>query len=216
MESIYATSPHYIRCIKPNYSKKPNEFSQLLVLQQLRCGGVLECIRISKTGYPTRRLYYAFLKRYKVLVPKLISKSNTLKPKDYSEAIVKALGVNSDGYQVGLTKIFLRAGLLAKFEKMRGDLMIASTVKIQKTYRGYFTRKYYASLKKKAVYMQSVIRMLNAQHQATNMRQRRASTKMQKTWRMWAVKKDYLVAQKSTLLLQSGKEIVRVSLNTYF
>ena len=42
-----------------------------------------------------------------------------MKPKEYCEAIIKALGGNSDLYQFGLTKIFLRAGVLAKFEKMR-------------------------------------------------------------------------------------------------
>ena len=42
-----------------------------------------------------------------------------MKPKEYCEALIKSLGGDPDGYQFGLSKIFLRAGLLAKFEKMR-------------------------------------------------------------------------------------------------
>jgi len=59
MESIAATQPHYVRCIKPNYSKKPNAFDEISVLKQLRCGGVMEQVRISSAGYPSR--YYSFL-----------------------------------------------------------------------------------------------------------------------------------------------------------
>ena len=68
MIAIRKTSPHYVRCIKPNSEKKPGLFVKLDVLQQLRCGGVLESIRISKAGFPTRRVYEAFAPRYKLLV----------------------------------------------------------------------------------------------------------------------------------------------------
>jgi hypothetical protein len=56
MDSIYKTKPHYIRCIKPNEEKQPSLFDGVHILQQLRCGGVLECIRISKAGYPVKKI----------------------------------------------------------------------------------------------------------------------------------------------------------------
>jgi hypothetical protein len=109
MESIHATNPHYIRCIKPNNRKKPNLFNKLEVLHQLRCGGVLECIRISRAGYPTRRPYHQFLERYKLLARKTVYSTQQDLQKQ-THALLEALRIDSDKFQLGLTKIFLRAG----------------------------------------------------------------------------------------------------------
>ncbi|KAM9915112.1 hypothetical protein OXX80_014252, partial [Metschnikowia pulcherrima] len=54
MKTIDSTNAHYIRCIKPNEQKKAWEFDSLMVLSQLRACGVLETIRISCAGFPSR------------------------------------------------------------------------------------------------------------------------------------------------------------------
>lgn len=64
METLSTTNVHYIRCIKPNELKKPWEFQPQQVLGQLRACGVLETIRISCAGYPTRWTYEEFAERY--------------------------------------------------------------------------------------------------------------------------------------------------------
>jgi len=64
METLSITNVHYIRCIKPNEAKKPWEFQPQQVLGQLRACGVLETIRISCAGYPTRWTYQEFAERY--------------------------------------------------------------------------------------------------------------------------------------------------------
>ena len=38
LETLSATEPHYIRCVKPNNLLKPAIFENQNVLQQLRCG----------------------------------------------------------------------------------------------------------------------------------------------------------------------------------
>ena len=38
LETLNATEPHYIRCVKPNNLLKPAIFENHNVLQQLRCG----------------------------------------------------------------------------------------------------------------------------------------------------------------------------------
>lgn len=48
------TRPHYIRCIKPNDSAEPDEVSRVRVMEQLRYGGVLEAVRVARSGYPVR------------------------------------------------------------------------------------------------------------------------------------------------------------------
>lgn len=64
METLGMTNVHYIRCIKPNEQKKAWEFTPSQVLGQLRACGVLETIRISCAGYPTRWTYEEFAERY--------------------------------------------------------------------------------------------------------------------------------------------------------
>ncbi|PKU65617.1 hypothetical protein MA16_Dca021506 [Dendrobium catenatum] len=68
METLNSTEPHYVRCVKPNSLNCPQKFENLSVLHQLRCGGVLEAIRISLAGYPSRRTYSEFLDRFGLLV----------------------------------------------------------------------------------------------------------------------------------------------------
>lgn len=63
MDTLGTTNVHYIRCIKPNEQKRPWEFQPQQVLGQLRACGVLETIRISCAGYPTRWTYEEFAER---------------------------------------------------------------------------------------------------------------------------------------------------------
>jgi myosin-5 len=64
MDTIDSTNAHYIRCIKPNEAKAAWEFEPQMVLGQLRACGVLETIRISCAGYPTRWTFEEFAERF--------------------------------------------------------------------------------------------------------------------------------------------------------
>eukprot|EP00547_Thalassionema_nitzschioides_P000618 CAMPEP_0194212660 /NCGR_PEP_ID=MMETSP0156-20130528/12686_1 /TAXON_ID=33649 /ORGANISM="Thalassionema nitzschioides, Strain L26-B" /LENGTH=2037 /DNA_ID=CAMNT_0038940531 /DNA_START=168 /DNA_END=6281 /DNA_ORIENTATION=+ len=64
---IDKTTPHYIRCLKPNDDLIPNYFEPLNIVEQLRCGGVLEAVRVSRAGYPTRYTHNVFMARYYIL-----------------------------------------------------------------------------------------------------------------------------------------------------
>ena len=67
MENLNSTNPHYVRCIKPNDAKQSFSFDNKRAVQQLRACGVLETVRISAAGYPSRWTYYDFYVRYRVL-----------------------------------------------------------------------------------------------------------------------------------------------------
>ena len=64
---IDATVPHYIRCLKPNDELVPDSFDPRMIVDQLRCGGVLEAVRVSRAGYPTRYPHDVFRARYYIL-----------------------------------------------------------------------------------------------------------------------------------------------------
>jgi len=64
---IEETMPHYVRCLKPNDELAPDYFEPKNIVEQLRCGGVLEAVRVSRAGYPTRYPHDVFLARYYIL-----------------------------------------------------------------------------------------------------------------------------------------------------
>eukprot|EP01117_Protostelium_nocturnum_P017407 TRINITY_DN7085_c1_g5_i3.p1 TRINITY_DN7085_c1_g5~~TRINITY_DN7085_c1_g5_i3.p1 ORF type:complete len:1433 (-),score=309.06 TRINITY_DN7085_c1_g5_i3:27-4325(-) len=208
MDNIKTTSPHYIRCIKPNTQKKPLVFDKLLVLGQLRSGGILECIRITKAGYPTRKTYESFAPRYKLLAAKSIidsSKSGKpLNPKAMCELILSHLKVNNAEYQLGTTKLFLRAGQLAKLEKVRTDLMNSSAVNIQKVWRGRKQKREFKVMQQCALVLQTVIRITLSKLNAKNLRRNAAATKIQKSLRMFVLQKRHNETKNAALVLQTA------------
>ncbi|EJK63162.1 hypothetical protein THAOC_16197 [Thalassiosira oceanica] len=64
---IDVTAPHYIRCLKPNDELLPDEFDPKQIVEQLRYSGVLEAVRVSRAGYPTRYPHHQFMSRYYML-----------------------------------------------------------------------------------------------------------------------------------------------------
>ena len=104
-------------------------------VQQLRACGVLETVRISAAGYPSRWTYHDFYIRYRLLTRStLIDRTNSRRT---CENILKHLISDPDKYQFGNTKIFFRAGQVAYLEKLRSEKLRYCIVKIQTTYRGY-------------------------------------------------------------------------------
>ncbi|NXM42082.1 MYO19 protein, partial [Gymnorhina tibicen] len=67
MEILSRTTPHYIRCIKPNADCKAMTFRREEVLSQLQACGIVEAITISAAGFPVRIPFQSFTERYKVL-----------------------------------------------------------------------------------------------------------------------------------------------------
>ena len=55
--------PHFIRCIKPNDTRRPGYVDRIKIAQQLRYTGVLETVRIRKQGYSHRLTFADFLRR---------------------------------------------------------------------------------------------------------------------------------------------------------
>ena len=74
MVTLRNTNPNFVRCIIPNHEKKAGKIDSQLVLEQLRCNGVLEGIRICRQGFPNRIIFQEFKQRYELLTPNVIPK----------------------------------------------------------------------------------------------------------------------------------------------
>jgi myosin heavy subunit len=67
MKSIQVTTPHYIRCLKPNDQNVSDKFDRVRTTEQLRYGGVLEAVRVARSGFPVRLVHAEFFARYRVI-----------------------------------------------------------------------------------------------------------------------------------------------------
>ena len=204
MHTINSTEVHYIRCIKPNEGKESWKFEGPMVLSQLRACGVLETVRISCAGYPTRWTYEEFAMRYYMLVP---SQSWTSAIREMANAILKkALGQGSnrglDKYQLGLTKIFFRAGMLAFLENLRTTKLNECAVMIQKNLRCKYYRRKYIEARKSILLLQAWTRGYQARQRAEEVRQIKAATALQKVWRGHKDRKRFNEVRANIIMLQ--------------
>nr|XP_028562629.1 unconventional myosin-Va isoform X1 [Podarcis muralis] len=200
METLNATTPHYVRCIKPNDFKFPFMFDEKRTVQQLRACGVLETIRISAAGFPSRWTYQEFFSRYRVLMKQKDVLSDR---KQTCKNVLEKLILDKDKYQFGKTKIFFRAGQVAYLEKIRADKLRAACIRIQKTIRGWLLRKKYLRMRKAAITIQRYVRGYQARCLATFLRRTKAAIIIQKFQRMYVVRKRYRRTLAGTLVLQS-------------
>lgn len=66
-EKIDQMSPHYVRCLKPNDELVPDQFDRAAVAEQLRCGGILEAVRVARAGFSNHYPHEDFVRRYRCL-----------------------------------------------------------------------------------------------------------------------------------------------------
>merc|ERR1719193_1052915 len=155
MVTLRNTNPNFVRCIIPNHEKKAGKINAPLVLDQLKCNGVLEGIRICRQGFPNRVPFQEFRQRYELLTPNVIPKG-FMDGKKACEKMLDCLELEPGFYRIGQSKIFFRAGILAHLEEER-DLRITDlVVKFQAYCRGLLARRNY----QKRVQQLNAIRIL--------------------------------------------------------
>ncbi|KAB2032803.1 hypothetical protein ES319_D05G402800v1 [Gossypium barbadense] len=153
MHQLESTRSHFICCIKPNSKQLPGTYEEDLVLQQLRCYGIFEVIRISRSGYPTRMTHQAFTERYGFLLSEPIESQDAL---SISVALLKQFNVLPQMYQIGYTKLFLRTGQISALEDRRKQVL-RGVIEVQKYFRGHRARRLFHELNKGAKSIQSFV-----------------------------------------------------------
>uniref|UniRef100_A0A6Q2X6P9 Myosin, heavy chain 10, non-muscle n=1 Tax=Esox lucius TaxID=8010 RepID=A0A6Q2X6P9_ESOLU len=129
MATLRNTNPNFVRCIIPNHEKRAGKLEPHLVLDQLRCNGVLEGIRICRQGFPNR-----------------ITGTTPICSLGFwiHGWKIRALELDPNLFRIGQSKIFFRTGVLAHLEEER-DLKITDIIiYFQSVCRGYLARKAFA------------------------------------------------------------------------
>jgi myosin heavy subunit len=132
ISTVDETNPHWIRCVKPHSDKKPRMFKGSEVMDQLRCAGVLETVKIRQTGYSMRIAHAQFWTRYKLLLADTGQRlSEDVSPAAMTQ-ILDFVGFTSSDCQIGKTKVFLKDPAYKRVEKLRNHKLDALAVAVQR------------------------------------------------------------------------------------
>ncbi|VDN08389.1 unnamed protein product [Thelazia callipaeda] len=225
MAVLGSTRPHYVRCIKPNDDKLPFTFEPKRAIQQLRACGVLETVRISAAGYPSRWNYDDFARRYRVLYPqKKLWREN---PKSFAEhACSKYLAVcfyssynqtlpfircglqntlmfQSEMYALGKTKVFFRTGQVALLERILHEKLTSSAVLIQKTWKGLSARKKYQFIKESIAKIQIYCLAFVMYRRMKYLQMHRAIICLQTAFRSYSARRRYNLLRSTVIMIQT-------------
>ncbi|KAG8575870.1 hypothetical protein GDO81_009692 [Engystomops pustulosus] len=150
VNTLMKCTPHYIRCIKPNETKKPRDWEESRVKHQVEYLGLKENIRVRRAGYAYRRLFKKFLQRYAILT-KETWPSWRGDEKQGVLHLLHSVNMDSDQFQLGKTKIFIKAPeSLFLLEEMRERKYDGYARTIQKAWRKYVARKKYVQMREQA------------------------------------------------------------------
>uniref|UniRef100_A0A671Y665 Osteoclast-stimulating factor 1 n=1 Tax=Sparus aurata TaxID=8175 RepID=A0A671Y665_SPAAU len=150
VSTLMKCTPHYIRCIKPNETKKPRDWEESRVKHQVEYLGLKENIRVRRAGYAYRRVFRKFLNRYAILT----KESWPTWRGDEKQGVLhllKSVNMDQDQFQLGRSKVFIKAPeSLFLLEETRERKFDGYARTIQKAWRKYVARKKYVQMREEA------------------------------------------------------------------
>uniref|UniRef100_H9GF37 Unconventional myosin-XIX n=2 Tax=Anolis carolinensis TaxID=28377 RepID=H9GF37_ANOCA len=217
MEILHSTSPHYIRCIKPNAECEAALFRQEEVLRQLEACGIVETVSISAAGFPVRMSFGSFLERYKVLKKPQKPNSRAEKHQENGFAPVRGNGWKAEASSeeeeevrnilwqtceehetranpayCGKTKVFMTNAMLDLLEGRRMGVFSEAAFCVQRFWRR-FKRRREAERSRSALIIQSGVRSWLARKRFQKCR--KAAAVVQRAWKRWKAKRDAKAAE---------------------
>ncbi|XP_052472799.1 unconventional myosin-XVIIIa isoform X3 [Carassius gibelio] len=116
-----------------------------LLRAQLRGSKLLDALRIYRQGYPDHLVFSEFRRRFDVLTPHLTKKHGrnyiVTDEKRAVEELLEALELEKSSFHMGLSRVFFRAGVLAKLEENRDIQTRRNITLFQAACRGYLARQ---------------------------------------------------------------------------
>ncbi|NP_001089346.1 unconventional myosin-XIX [Xenopus laevis] len=212
MQILHSTTPHYIRCIKPNVDCQALVFRQEEVLMQLEACGIVETINISAAGFPIRISFENFVERYSVIAPRQshmktcfplkkkqgsIEKTDQLSSKLHTilQAVLpkqcKDSTLSNSLVHCGTTKVFLTHLMVELLEERRLIAISSKAMCIQCCWRSYRQRKL-AKQSKAATTIQAAVKGWLTKKYIKRMHS--AATVIKRIWKKWKEKMEALAA----------------------
>ncbi|XP_075439346.1 unconventional myosin-IXb-like [Ascaphus truei] len=160
LETLGKAEPFFIRCIRSNAEKMEMKFDESLVLQQLRYTGMLETVRIRRSGYSAKYTFQDFANQFQVLLPK-----SAATPKDAIAELLERLGLHPHNYQIGKTKVFMKEPERQTLQDTLHQAVIRKIILLQSFFRMAMDRKAFLRMKLAAVSIQTRWRSFRVRRQ---------------------------------------------------
>ncbi|XP_032563326.1 unconventional myosin-XVIIIa isoform X3 [Chiroxiphia lanceolata] len=122
-----------------------------LLRAQLRGSRLLDALRMYRQGYPDHMVFAEFRRRFDVLAPHLTKKHGrnyiVVDEKRAVEELLESLDLEKSSYHMGLSRVFFRAGSLAKLEEQRDTQTSRNITLFQAACRGFLARQHFKKRK---------------------------------------------------------------------
>ncbi|XP_048018158.1 unconventional myosin-IXb isoform X2 [Megalobrama amblycephala] len=181
LETLRKAEPFFVRCIRSNGDKREMHFDDALVLQQLRYTGMLQTVRIRRSGYGAKFTFKEFTDQFRVLLPKEIST-----PQEAITNLLMKMGLPSSSFQIGRTKVFLKESERQTLQEALHKEVMRRIIILQRWFRACLMRKQYLRERKGIITIQRSWRFLRETYRG------RAAAVIQATWRMSKQRAEYL------------------------
>ncbi|XP_051791055.1 unconventional myosin-IXb isoform X2 [Erpetoichthys calabaricus] len=149
LETLGKAEPFFIRCIRSNAGKRELYFDEALVLQQLRYTGMLETVRIRRSGYSAKYTFQEFIDHFRVLLPK-----NSRATQDVISALFTKMELDKNNYQIGRTKVFMKESERQRLQDILHNEVIQKIIFLQRWFRAILDRRRFQCMRRAAISIQ--------------------------------------------------------------
>lgn len=213
MEVVDVTEPHFIRCIKPNPHNEPDRYDRKGVTEQLRYGGVLQVVQVSRAGYPVRIDHQECWDDYKVIAsPTTVSSLKHIdEMKIRAQKLLDVLDTEmnlprpSNGlpYAVGKTMVFFKLAAFERLKFRRLELLVKSTTLIQACWRRKIKMQIYKAILVCTRHVEAMMRTKQARLDLRRRRQQGAAIKIQALFKKIVQLRKYQSIRKKVIRVQA-------------
>ncbi|XP_056095323.1 unconventional myosin-IXb isoform X3 [Rhinichthys klamathensis goyatoka] len=148
LETLGKAEPFFIRCLRSNAEKREMCFDEALIVQQLRYTGMLETVRIRRSGYGAKYTFQEFTEQFRVLLPK-----NATSLEEISSLLHK-LGFDHTTYQIGRTKVYLKELERQKLQDILHKDVMHKMIFLQRWFSGKIERMDFIRMREAAIVIQ--------------------------------------------------------------
>uniref|UniRef100_A0A672QPU9 Unconventional myosin-IXb-like n=1 Tax=Sinocyclocheilus grahami TaxID=75366 RepID=A0A672QPU9_SINGR len=184
LETLRKAEPFFVRCIRSNGDKREMHFDDALVLQQLRYTGMLQTVRIRRSGYGAKFTFKEFTDQFRVLLPKEISTPQ----QDITNLLTK-MGLPRSSFQIGRTKVFLKESERQILQEALHKEVMRRIIILQRWFRACLMRKQYLREREGIITIQVLFRSWRYLRETYRCR---AAIVIQTAWRISKERAEYL------------------------